>query len=126
MGDAGPARSAEGRTPHRRVLLLVAGRVPTPMHGTLWASAGAVVAGFFLPRKIRDGAECVQILRFKQPQRVGLGNAFARDDLFVNVAQLAALNEKIHEKQINSKSKLVKVKFNRKNQTIQIWKKIIN
>src|ERR1035437_10997053 len=58
--------------------------------------AGAVVAGLFLPRKIGDGTEGVQVFRFKQPQRIGLGNAFARDDLVVTVAQLAALNEKIH------------------------------
>ena len=60
--------------------------------------AGAV-ADLFLPRKIRDGADGVQVLGFKQPQRVGLGNAFAGDDLVVNVAQFAALNEKIHWRQ---------------------------
>ena len=44
--------------------------------------AGAV-AGFFLARQIGDGADGVQVLRFKQPERVGLGNAFAGGDLVV-------------------------------------------
>jgi hypothetical protein len=62
-----------------------------------------VISNFALPHEIRNRAERVQILRFKQSQRVGLGNTFARDDLVVNVAQLAVLNEKIHGKQINRK-----------------------
>ena len=57
--------------------------------------AGAV-AGFFLARQIGDGADGVQILRFKQPQRISLGNAFAGGDLVVQVAQFAVLNEEIH------------------------------
>ncbi len=57
--------------------------------------AGAV-AGFALAGQVRDGADGVQVLRFKQPERVGLGNAFARGDLVVKVAQSAALGEKIH------------------------------
>ena len=57
--------------------------------------AGAV-AGFFPARQVGDGADGVQILGFKQPERVGLGNAFAGGDLVVEVAQFAALNEEIH------------------------------
>ena len=57
--------------------------------------AGAI-AHLLLSRKIGDGAEGVEVLGFKQPQRVGLGNTFARGDLVVEVAQFAALNEEIH------------------------------
>ena len=70
--------------------------------------AGAVVAGFFLPCKIRNRADGVQILRFKQPQRGDLGNALARDDFVVNVAKFAALNEKIHEAKIAARMNLEK------------------
>ena len=74
--------------------------------------AGTVVAAFFLPRKIRDGADGIQVLRFKQPQRVSLGNAFARDDFVVNVAQLAALNEKIHTPELAEIARLANLSFN--------------
>ena len=57
--------------------------------------AGAV-AHLLLSREIGDGAEGVEVLGFKQPQRVGFGNAFAGGDLVVEVAQFAALNEEIH------------------------------
>ena len=62
--------------------------------------AGAV-AGFLLPREIRDGADGVQVLGFKQPQRVRLGNAFARGDLVVNVAQLRCVERKNSRKTIS-------------------------
>jgi hypothetical protein len=54
------------------------------------------IAHFALPHEIGDGAEGVQVFRLKQSQRVGFGNAFVRDDFVVNVAEFAALNEKIH------------------------------
>ena len=57
--------------------------------------AGAV-AVLFRAHEIGDGAEGVQVFRRKQPQRIGVGNAFARDDLVVEVAEFAALDEKIH------------------------------
>ena len=58
--------------------------------------AGAV-ANLPLPHEIRDGTKRVQILGLKQPQRVGLGNALGGDYFVINVAQFAALNEKIHK-----------------------------
>ena len=58
--------------------------------------AGAV-AGLFMARQVRDGPDGVQVLRFKQPQRVGFGNAFAGGDLVIQVAQPAALNKKVHQ-----------------------------
>ena len=72
--------------------------------------AGAV-ADFFLPRKIRDRAKRVQILRFKQPKRIGFGNAFTRDDFVVDVAEFAALDEKIHGWETTSKCILGKAEF---------------
>src|ERR1700679_4167023 len=54
------------------------------------------VANLALAHKIRNGPDGVQIPGFKQPQGAGLRNAFASDDLVVDVAQFAALNEKIH------------------------------
>jgi hypothetical protein len=57
--------------------------------------AGAI-ADLFLTRQIGDGADRIQILRFKQPERVGFRDAFPSGDLVVEVAQFAALNEEIH------------------------------
>jgi hypothetical protein len=57
--------------------------------------AGAV-PHLFPAGQIRDGPNGVQVLRFKQPERIGLGNAFVGGDLVVEVAQFAALNEEIH------------------------------
>ena len=58
--------------------------------------AGAI-ADFLLPREISDGAKRVEVFGFKQPQRVGFGNAFTGGDLVVEVAQFAALDEEIHK-----------------------------
>ena len=57
--------------------------------------AGAIT-DLLLPREIGDGPEGVKVFGFKQPQRIGFGNAFARRDLVVEVAQFAALDEEIH------------------------------
>src|SRR5207249_11858572 len=57
--------------------------------------AGAV-AHFLLSAKISDGAERIKVFAFKQPQRVRFGDAFARDHLFKDVAQLAALYKEAH------------------------------
>ena len=46
--------------------------------------------------EIGDGTKGVQVFRLKQPQRVGVGDALARDDFVVEAAQFAALDEKIH------------------------------
>ena len=50
----------------------------------------------FLASAVCDGANGVQILRFKQPKCISLGNAFPSGDLVIDVAQLAALNEEVH------------------------------
>src|SRR5450432_2141296 len=56
-----------------------------------------VVADLALTHEISDGPDHVQVFRFKQAQCIGIGNAFARDDLVVDVAKFAALDEKIHK-----------------------------
>ena len=53
-------------------------------------------ANLALPHKIGDGAEGIEVLRLQQPQRVGLGDAFASDHLVVKVAKFAVLNKEIH------------------------------
>ena len=58
--------------------------------------AGAV-AHLALAGEVGDGAEGVQVLALEQAQRVGLGNALAGGDLVVEVAQFAALDEKLHK-----------------------------
>src|ERR1035437_2554157 len=72
--------------------------------------AGAV-ADFALPHEIGDGTEGVQVLRFKQPHRIGFGNAFARDDFVVDVAEFAALNEKIHIKGLPKSGRLANLRL---------------
>ena len=57
------------------------------------------VADLALPDKICDGADGVQVSRFKEPEGVGIGDAFIGDNLVVNVAQLATLNDKTHDEQ---------------------------
>src|SRR5262245_6348495 len=52
--------------------------------------AGAI-PHFLLPCEIGNGTERIEVLGFKQPQRVGFGNAFAGGDLVVEVTQFAAL-----------------------------------
>ena len=69
------------------------------------------IAHFLLPHQIRDGSDRVQILRFKQPQSIGLGNAFARRDLIIKVAQLAALDEEIHQNTISRRRAFEQMRF---------------
>ena len=57
------------------------------------------VADLALPDKICDGADGVQVSRFKEPEGVGIGDAFIGDNLVVNVTQLATLNDKTHDEQ---------------------------
>ena len=57
--------------------------------------AGAV-AHLAPPGQVCNGAQGIQILAFEQPQRVGLGNPLAGGDLFVEVANFAVLDEKLH------------------------------
>ena len=64
------------------------------------------VADFALTREVSDGAKRVQVLALDKPQRVGLGNAFAGGDLVVKIAQLAALNEKLHQSGLADFSRL--------------------
>src|ERR1035437_6071641 len=72
--------------------------------------AGAV-ADFALSHEIGDGTEGVQVLRFKQPHRIGFGNALARDNLIVDIAEFAALNEKIHTKGLPKKRRLANLRL---------------
>ncbi len=67
--------------------------------------AGAI-ADFLLSREISDCADGVQVLGFKQPQRVGVGNAFAGGDLVVKVAQFVALDVEVHR--LHSKAAIVR------------------
>ena len=57
--------------------------------------AGAIT-GFPLPHEVRDGPHDIEVLRFKQSERVRLGNAFARRDLVIKVAQFAPLDKELH------------------------------
>ena len=75
--------------------------------------AGAV-SRLFPAREIRNGTHGVEVLRFEQPERIGVGNAFADGHLVINVAEFAALNEKFHEQQINSNRSFGKVEFDRR------------
>src|SRR5687768_9787445 len=57
--------------------------------------AGAV-ANLSVAHKIRNRAHRVQVFAFEEPERLVFVNAFARDYLVVDVAQLAALQKKFH------------------------------
>src|SRR5687768_7283138 len=54
------------------------------------------VAHFSLPHEICNRAHRIQVFALEQPQGIGLANALPRDDLVVDVAQLAALQKKTH------------------------------
>jgi hypothetical protein len=55
------------------------------------------IAHFALPRQISNCADGIEVFAFEEPQGVAFGNAFAGGNLVVKVAQLAALNEKLHQ-----------------------------
>src|SRR6266545_103568 len=57
------------------------------------AGATAVLA---LVDKIRNGADGVQVFALEKPQGVGLGNPVAGGDFVADIAQLAALQKKVH------------------------------
>src|SRR6266571_5540424 len=57
------------------------------------AGAAPILA---LVHKIRDGADGVEVFALEQPQGVGLGHPFAGDHFVVEVAQIAALEKKVH------------------------------
>src|SRR2546430_14908763 len=69
------------------------------------AGAAAVLA---LVYKVGDGADRIEVFALEQPQGVGFGNPLAGHDLVVNVAQLAALYEEVHEQQLTAKAVLGK------------------
>ena|ERR1051326_496135 len=58
--------------------------------------AGAV-SHLFLSREIGDRPDRVKVFAFKKAQRIRFGNAFPGDNFLVEVAQRAALDEKLHE-----------------------------
>ena len=68
---------------------------------TINDEAGAQ-AVFTLVHEIGNGTNGIQVFRLKQPQRVGLRNAFAGDNFVVEVAQFAALDEKIHNEKLQN------------------------
>ena len=57
--------------------------------------AGAV-AHLALAGEVGDGADGVQVLALEKAERVGLGDPFAGGDLVIEVAEFAALDEKLH------------------------------
>jgi len=69
------------------------------------------IADFELPRKIRNRADGVQIFRLEQSQRGAFRNALARNDFVVDVAQFAALNEKIHTIDLTEIARLAKLRL---------------
>jgi hypothetical protein len=54
------------------------------------------VAHFAPASQVGDGTQGVQVLALEKAQRVGVGQASAGGDLLIKVAQVAALDEKIH------------------------------
>ena len=54
------------------------------------------VAGLALAGQVGDGTDRVLVFGFKQAQGIGFRNAHACGHLVLDVAQLAALHEKIH------------------------------
>src|SRR5438445_5245605 len=52
--------------------------------------------------EVRNGADRVEVFALEEPQGVGVGNPLTRNDFVVEVAQLAALNKKVHEQQLTA------------------------
>src|ERR1035438_8636624 len=57
--------------------------------------AGAV-AHFALPGEVGNRANGVQVFALEKAKRVGFGNPLAGGDLVIEVAEFAALDEKLH------------------------------
>src|SRR5437667_1951023 len=61
-----------------------------------------------LPREVGDSADGVQIFALEQAQSVRIRNAFARGDLFVEIAQFTPLHKEMHRALIAERSGQVK------------------
>src|SRR5438034_6869236 len=54
-----------------------------------------------LVHKVGDGADGIEVFALEEPQSIGFGNPFARDNFVIDVAQLATFEKKFHRKNTN-------------------------
>ena len=74
--------------------------------------AGAA-AHFALPGEVGDGADGVQVFALEKAKRVGFGDPLAGGDLVIEVAEFAALDEKLHTTTISRTGGFSKLSFAR-------------
>src|SRR4051812_7837673 len=89
--------------------------------------AGAV-ADFFLAHEIGNRPDGIQVFAFKKAQRILFGNAFSSDNFLVEVAQRAALNEKLHKTKLRKTAGLAMMRIIREtpNTKLQAPEKLQN